>query len=137
MSKFVKPYLFLSAAVLLFVGVMLSFAPEALYASSAHILPDSTMIRSDLRADGVVVLISGLFVLGAALRGRDMQPALLLSLLIYAGYGLGRIVSIGFDGTPDAALIIVTVTEWAFVLGALILLRRRQSADTAQPMAAH
>ena len=72
MSKFVKPYLFLSAAVLLFVGVMLSFAPEALYASSAHILPDSTMIRSDLRAGGVVVLLSGLFVLGAALRGRDI-----------------------------------------------------------------
>ena len=124
MSYLVKPFLFLSAAVLLMVGVMLSFAPEVLYASSGQILPDSVLIRSDLRAGGMLVLLSGVFVLWSALRGSHTRTALQLSALVYLGYGLGRVASVALDGSPDTALLAVTGIEWILGLAALALLWR-------------
>lgn len=135
MSYLLKPFLFLSATVLLVVGVMLSFAPEVLYASSGQALPDSVLIRSDLRAGGMLLLLSGLFVLWSALRGAQIRIALQLCALIYLGYGLGRINSIALDGTPDATLTAVMALEWALGLGALALLRRGNSAQNGQPLA--
>ncbi|MDE4174762.1 DUF4345 domain-containing protein [Phaeobacter sp. PT47_59] len=136
MSYLIKPFLFLSAAVLMMVGVMLSFAPEVLYASSGQVLQDSVLIRSDLRAGGMLLLLSGVFVLWAALRGNQIRPALQLSALIYLGYGLGRIVSIALDGAPDATLVTVTAIEWALGLGALALMRQGKTAGTGQALAA-
>lgn len=122
MSILVKFYLFLSAVVLLLVGGMLSLAPEILYASSGQPLPETVMLRSDLRAGGVLLLASGLYVAAALLRSADLRTALQLSALIYLGYGMGRVLSIGFDGAPDAALLTVTAIEWALGLAAVVLL---------------
>ncbi|WP_373050365.1 DUF4345 domain-containing protein [Thalassovita aquimarina] len=135
MTKFIKPFLFVSAAVLMLVGLMLSFAPDMMYSSSGHSLPDMTLLRSDLRSGGMVLLVSGLFVLWSALRGRHIELALLLSALAYLGYGLGRFVSIGFDGAPDATLATVTAIEWALGLAALALLWRGKSTGAGTPMA--
>ena len=124
MSKFVKSFLFLSAAVLLLIGALLSFAPDVLYASSGQILPDTVLLRSDLRSGGMLLLLSGLFVFWSALRGTHAKSALQLSALVYVGYGLGRFVSLAADGAPDAALITVMGIEWALGLAALALLRK-------------
>ncbi len=122
MSNLVKPFLFLSASVLLIVGVLLTFAPEVLYASSGQELPNAVLIRSDLRAGGMLLLLSGVFVGAAALREGARRPALQLSALVYIGYGLGRIASVAFDGTPDSTLLTVTGIEWALGVAAVALL---------------
>lgn len=132
MPLLVKPYLFLSAAVLLLVGALLSFAPEVLYASSGQDLPAAVMIRSDLRAGGMLLLLSGLFVGAATLNLRSARPALQLSALVYLGYGLGRIASLAFDGTPDTTLMAVTGVEWLLGLAAVALLWRGLPADPKQ-----
>ena len=135
MSNLVKIFLLVSAAVLILIGALLSFAPEVLYASSGHSLTGVVLIRSDLRAGGMVLLLSGLFVMWVALRGRHSTPALQLSALLYLGYGLGRLFGIGFDGAPDAMLIAVTGVEWALGLGALALLRWGQTGPEARVLA--
>ncbi|NDW45203.1 DUF4345 domain-containing protein [Ruegeria sp. PrR005] len=135
MSNLVKIFLLVSAAVLILIGALLSFTPEVLYASSGQNLTDVVLIRSDLRAGGMLLLLSGLVVLAAALRGRHTTSALQLSALIYLGYGLGRLFGIGFDGAPDAMLIAVTGVEWALGLGALALLRWGQTGPEARVLA--
>ncbi|MYM57014.1 DUF4345 domain-containing protein [Thalassovita mangrovi] len=137
MTKFIKPFLFLSSTVLLLVGLMLSFAPDVMYASSGHSLPDMTLLRSDLRSGGMVLLVCGLFVLWSALRGSRIELALLISALAFLGYGLGRVVSLGFDGAPDATLATVMAIEWALGLAALVLLWRGKGTGNGTPMAAN
>lgn len=126
MINVTRLFLFLSAAILLLVGTMLSFVPDVLYASSGQALPDMVLLRSDLRSGGMLLLIIGAGVLWSALTLRNMRLALGLSALAYLGYGLGRIVSIFFDGPPDATLLLVIGIEWGFGLIALALLWRNQ-----------
>lgn len=131
MTKATRLYLFLSSAILLLVGLMLSFMPDVLYASSGQTLPDMVMLRSDLRSGGMLLLATGAGILWSAITRRNMRLALGLSALAYLGYGLGRIVSIFFDGPPDATLVLVTGIEWGFGLIALALLWRNQ--DQSNP----
>ena len=72
----------------------------------------------------MLLLLSGFFVCAAALRRRSVQAALQLSALVYIGYGLGRVASIAFDGSPDTVLLAVTGIEWFLGLAALALLWR-------------
>jgi hypothetical protein len=97
MPHLVKPYLFLSAAVLLLVGALLSFAPEVLYASSGQDLPAAVMIRSDLRAGGMLLLLSGLFVGAATLNPRAPRCSFRPWCISVTGWG-------GSQASPLTAL---------------------------------
>ncbi|MBT8154856.1 DUF4345 domain-containing protein [Epibacterium ulvae] len=124
MPKLENIFLIVSAAVLVAVGSALSFAPDVLYHGSGAGLPDMTLLRSDLRSGGALLLLIGLYAFWSALFAQELRPALGLSALTYLGYGLGRLVSIGFDGPATGTLLTIIVLEWILGLIALVFAMR-------------
>ena len=133
--RLTRLYLLVSAAVLLLVGAMLSFSPETLYNGQGAPLSDNIVLLSDLRSAGALLLVLGFYVLIAPFRDARHNGPLLISALAYLGYGLGRLVSMGFDGPPNAVVGLATGLEWVLGVSALVLLWRRQSRPASQEAA--
>jgi hypothetical protein len=127
-----RNFLALSATILFAVGVMLTFFPQMMY----HSLPGEVILRSDIRSAGTVLLLGAGCVGIAAAMGIQGLAALILSALLYLGYGLGRIVSAMLDGSMTPTLVTVTAVEW--VMGAIAAylavreIRRNQSVLTVR-----
>lgn len=121
-------FLSLSAAILAAVGGTLTLAPHLLHADATDVLANSPLLTSDLRSGGSLLLFCAAFLVHAAWRGSNARLALMLTGLVFLGYGFGRLVGIVLDGHLDATLATVAGVEWAVGLLALGLLPR-----TARP----
>lgn len=136
MNIYTRAFLFLSAAILLLVGLTVSLAPDQLYATQGAPLLGNVTLSSDVRSSGTLILLIGLLVLNDTVRGKDPQRALALSALAYLGYGVGRLVAFGIDGMPGSSVILVAGIEWAMALAALALMRKPRTRTGHHRLAA-
>ncbi|MEQ8405716.1 MAG: DUF4345 domain-containing protein [Oceanicaulis sp.] len=121
----------LSGALLGSIGAALLVSPSAFLAMSDVIIDDDPGLLSELAAQaGVLILTGALMVLGAA-RLRFAKPALAAGALVYASYGLGRLIGMGLHGLPQDSLIVAMLIEFAVagVLGAVRLFVCTQPAS--------
>lgn len=131
MTRATRIFLSLSAAILVAVGGLLTFAPQLLHADASAALSQHAMLSSDLRASGTLLLVCAAFVISAAWRGTQAQAALSLTAVVFLGYGLGRLVGIAASGQVGGTLAFVTGLEWAVGLIALLLLPRTRPLAAA------
>lgn len=123
--------LFLAAITLIGVGGMIALAPELMYAGPGMAMPDNIVLTSDIRASGTFLLTCGMTVLAAAAGLIARRFALIISAIAFLSYGMGRVLSLGLDGMPDAKILTAAGIEWALGLAALaVLWSTRTRADT-------
>ncbi len=125
----------LSGLILLGVGVSVLFSPVAFFAGNGVTLPGNPSLMSEVRAPGTLLLVTGLLMLTSAVRAVALQAALGWGALVYACYGLGRVLSLFLDGLPSAGLVGAAVLELllAGFNGAAWLHHRLGRASTDEP----
>lgn len=110
-SKVVKSYLVVAGIVGILVGGANLMIPIAFNASSGIDLNDNLNLINEMRASGGGLLASSLVVFLGAFIGRLRFSSLLLSVMIYLGYGLGRCLSMLIDGMPSEEMIQIVMFE--------------------------
>ncbi len=95
----------LSGLVLLGVGIAVLFDPVSFFAGNGIALTDNPSLLSEIRAPGTLLLVTGSLILVSAWRAVAMPTALGLATLVYAAYGIGRVLSLFWDGLPSSGLI--------------------------------
>jgi hypothetical protein len=116
-----------SGAILSLIGGALMFAPKAFLETSHVFIDRDPGLMSELTAPSGVLIITGAFMILAAIKLRFANPALSIGAIVYGSYGLGRLVSMGLHGWPSESLITATVIEVAV---AVVLLALRLSASS-------
>ncbi len=107
----IHAFLALSGVILLYVGCSTLVTPHAFFAASGAALGSEPSLMSEVRAPGGMLLVSGVIVALGAFR-RDMAGlALGLTALIYATFGVSRLVSVALDGMPSEALVLALAIE--------------------------
>lgn len=117
--------LFVAGAILSLVGYMAAFDPHTLYATNNVMLDRNPALLSEIRAPGAALLLASGVILSAVFIQAIRSFAWGLAAIIYAGYGLGRIISFIIDGAPPASLFMAMMIELIFALVALWMVRRR------------
>ena len=112
-SLMIKLPLGLAGLIAAAVGFGILFVPHAFYAASGIAIGTDASLLNELRAPGGMVLAIGLFALMGTARNPLTLPALALSVLLYLGFGLSRLVSIVLDGMPNTTMVQTTVLELA------------------------
>ncbi len=118
-------YLSLSGLLLLVIGATLLLAPHAIHASNGVSLGDNPSLLSEIGAPGGMLAVSGAVALIAVFSASLRRSAMLLSVLIYASFGMARLLSIAMDGIPPTTIVGATALELALALAGLALLWRR------------
>lgn len=124
----VKAVLGVAGVIAAGVGFGVLFVPHGFHATAGIMLGDDANLLNEMRAPGGMVLVSGLFMLAAALRASLAGVGLLLASVLYLSFGLSRGVSVVLDGVPGGAMVQILVLE--LVIGAacaaLLLVQRPQ-----------
>ena len=126
-SKVVKSYLVVAGIVGILVGGANLMIPIAFNASSGIDLNDNLNLINEMRASGGGLLASSLVVFLGAFIGRLRFSSLLLSVMIYLGYGLGRCLSMLIDGMPSEEMIQIVMFELLVgVVGLYVFLKYKE-----------
>ncbi len=114
----------LSGALLGSIGGAFLVSPKAFLEMSHVFIENDPGLLSELAAPSGVLILTGGLMLLAAIKLRFAKPALVAGAIIYASYGLGRLVSMVLHGVPSESLIMATLIELAVatVLGAVRLI---------------
>ena len=117
--------LFLSGMLLTFAGAMRVYKPGDSFCLQTYLrkpdakLEDDVDMLSEMRGAGALLLLTGLITLAGLASPQVMPTSFAVAALVFLGFGIGRIVSLALDGTPNRDLINGTIAE--LVLGALNL----------------
>ena len=112
LQKSLTPFtLFSCGAVMLAIGLSITFSPAGFYASSDISLGSSASLISELRAPAGMLIVAGIFIL-ASLRITSLRPqAWLVATLIYLSYGVARLIGFTIDGTPHVNILSAAAIE--------------------------
>ncbi len=127
-----KSYLLIAGFLMVMVGVYIAITTAA-YVTTMTTQDTALSINmlSDLRGMGGMLLIVGTYVLASAFRRSWQQPALVLSVGVYATFVAFRSLGIFLDGLPGMEILIAYSIELVMaVLG--ILLGSGQSFESAE-----
>ncbi|MEO0651293.1 MAG: DUF4345 domain-containing protein [Planctomycetota bacterium] len=117
-----------------YIGLSILLAPAAFHASNGIELALDPNLLSEVRAPGAALMTLGLLILlGAFVRALTLTSTV-IAAAVYLSYGLGRLVSFGFDGLPGSGLIGATVIELVLGLAcacALLSAKPRVAEPTA------
>jgi len=119
-SKTIKALQIIAGVVGIIIGTGMAFIPIAFQSSAGIVLGDDLSLLSETRAPGSVLLIGGIVILLSVFKREWRRIGLVLTALLYLGYGFGRTISLAFDGIPHQSLLIALILE--LVLGGLALL---------------
>lgn len=133
----VKMALVLSGLIATGVGVGILFVPHAFHASSGLALGNDVNLLNEMRSQGGLVLVAGLFMLFGAFRAAMTWTALALSTTLYLSYGLSRLVSLAFDGVPNTAMLQITALELFIGAFCAVLLWRSWAPNRADASPRH
>lgn len=103
--------LVISGVIAVVVGAMFLFDPVAMYASVRIDVSEQVSLLSDLRATGGALFASGILIVAGAFLADLTFTAVVVSSLLYSGYGLSRIFAMAIDGKPAEVLVYVAVME--------------------------
>ena len=118
-SKFLKSVLFLSGLIATGIGASILLDPVTFHGASGIKLADDINLLNEMRAAGGALMAIGVLIILGCFIARLTYTATLVASLMYLAYGFSRVLSFGFDGLPNAALIQVAVLE--LVIGALCI----------------
>jgi len=110
-SKPLKVILFISGLLLMIIGSAILFAPVVFSARNGIELGGNISLLNDTRAAGASLLASGFVILLGAFIQKLAYTSVLVAIIAFLSYAIGRIFSIAIDGTPTEGLIKATVVE--------------------------
>ena len=93
------------------IGVGMTFFPIAFQSSVDISLGDDINLLSETRAAGSLLLVGSAIILWSVFKHQWRAVGLVLTVLIYFGYGFGRTVSIFFDGMPNQSILAALIAE--------------------------
>lgn len=118
-----------AGATAIAIGLAITLAPAAFYASNGVALGADPSLLSELRAPGASLAAIGALIFAGAVRPSLTRRAALLGAVVFLAYAAGRIVSMLLDGLPSEPLLWATAVELA--IGGLCLSALRGSAPPA------
>lgn len=118
-----------SGTLLGLIGGALLFAPKAFLEMSHVFVKRDASLMSELSAPSGILLIACAVMILGTIRIKHADLALLVGAIVYGGYGMGRLISIGLHGVPSESLLTATIIELG-VAATLVALRQRQIANT-------
>ncbi|MBI1386642.1 MAG: DUF4345 domain-containing protein [Rhizobiales bacterium] len=95
------------------IGVAITLAPHAFYASYGIPLGSDPSLLSELRAPGAGLAALGAVMLAGIVRQSLSAVALVAALVVFLGFPAGRIVGLAVDGLPSAGIMAALVFELA------------------------
>lgn len=116
--------LLLAGLILIFIGGAALLCTDAFFGTNGIVIPPDASLRSEIRAPTGLLLVSGLLITASAFRRGIAALGLGLTALVYGTYGLSRLVSIGFDGSPGESLVSAMLIELVISSLALAALLR-------------
>lgn len=127
LMKTCRTLLFLSGTLLIMIGTLIIFSPVDFYAANNIELGADVSLLNELKAPAGLLLVAGLFMIFAMVRGQQADMALGLASLIYLSYAVSRSLSMSFDGMPAAGLVQATALEGVLGLACLVILMLRRT----------
>ncbi len=132
MSKLIGFQLHLNGWVAVLIGSLIALDPVSVL-SSYGLQPElSAGLLSELRAPGGLLLVCGLLILSCALQPSKAKYGLMLSVIVYGGYGSVRLLAILLDGLPAVEIQLAAAIELVLCASAVVTLakikRRNQLA---------
>jgi hypothetical protein len=123
-----KTLLLVCGAVLIVIAASILVAPVDFYAANNIELGANLSLLNELKAPAGLLLVAGLFMIGAIFVYRHADTALWLATLIYSSYAAARFVSMAVDGMPATGLVQAAALESVLGLACLIVVMIRQNA---------
>lgn len=124
-TKLQRTYLIIAGLIGLGVGAASLLIPVAFHATSGIPVADNTNLLNEMRGAGGGLLAGGLLIGLGALIKRLLLTSIAVSVVLYLGYGLARVVSMWLDGMPGQSLVIVAALELTIgVLGMTLLYKK-------------
>lgn len=125
--------LFVAGALLILVGGLILTSPGSFYAANNIDIGLNTSLLSELKAPAGLLLVAGLFMIGAVFQRRLADSATWLAALIYLSYTTSRLASMAIDGMPASGLVQAAALEGVVGLAclAVALIRRSPAARMA------
>ena len=131
-NRFTFIFLFLSGLLLLAIGSAILLAPHAFHASNGIVLGDDPSLLSEVRAPGGLLAASAVLILLGTFRRSSRSLAMILTVLVYGSFGLGRLLGLALDGIPSSGLVASTAIELIVAAIGLVILSR-SGATSAWP----
>jgi len=132
MNKSIVALLQLNGWVAVLIGSFIVIDPASML-SAYGLQPDlSPALMSELRSPGGLLIACGLTIVRCALAIESYERGLTLSILVYGGYGITRLLSIVVDGEPAIEILLATAIEITLlILSGLTLLKLNRNPNVA------
>ena len=131
-SKFVKAMLIISGVLLIFIGGAYLFTPIEFYNSANETdISGKINLLSEIRASGGGLLFGGLLVLLGAFKPQLTYTSTVISIMIWMGYGLARIIAITADGMPNEGLFTVMFVELIIGIAGIFAIKKYAGDQSA------
>ncbi len=125
-----KAILLVAGALLILVGTFIIASPADFYAANSIELGANVSLLNELKAPAGMLLVAGLFMIGAIFMRGMADTATALAALIYLSYALSRYLSMTLDGLPAAGLVQAAALEAIVGLACLAILAIRRIPAT-------
>ncbi len=124
--RLVRATLAVAGGVAVATGAAIALAPRSFIDIEGEPTAD---LLSETRSPGVVLLVTGAFILIAALRQRHLHAAATMATLTYLGYGLARAASLIVDGRPSGTIVGAMIVELVLGVASLAALMSLANRD--------
>lgn len=105
----------LSGLLLLSVGAMRLSNPIKAYLKNSGIkLENDTDLLNEMRGVSALMLSGGIIILLGIIIPQLTFASLVVAILIFIGFAIGRLVSLGLDGKPNKQIIQGLIFELVF-----------------------
>jgi len=105
----------LSSLMLFFVGAMRLSNPIKTYAKNSGItLENDINLLNEMRGVSSVMLFAGIIILLGIIIPEMTITSMVVAILIFLGFAIGRLLSFGIDGKPNKLIIQGLIFELVF-----------------------
>ena len=128
-SKVLKGILIFLGLFLIAVGSFRLIDPVTSFENLGMILNGDVGQLSEARGTGGVLLGFGLLIFLGAFKQKLTYTSTLVAIVLFFGFGIGRIMGVAFDGSPGNTLLTGIITEVAFgTLALFALIKYREKS---------
>lgn len=106
-----KTLLQISGYIALCVGIGMTFYPLTFFSISGVYFSADASTINELRAPGCATLFAALFIIWGSKSEKHRHSALLFAVILFLGFGAGRVLSLVFDGIPNPLILFIMASE--------------------------
>ena len=96
--------------------------PITAYDAMGMVLADNAASLNEARGTAGAMIGLGFLILLGAFKKKLTYTSTLAAIVLFFGFGIGRIIGVAFDGNPGDALLAGIITEFALGILALFAL---------------